>query len=473
MSLPFISAIVTGQGTARPPVRPRTRFGSQLSQAGFRGGFESRSSVLGKEILRECQDRGSIPRSCSSAAVRLVLESAGRSRTSPRISGSTARRCASGCARPRPTGLAAGSADQRGARGDQARCERENCELRQRERDPEGRVACFSPRSSTQTDRSEPLHRRAPRALRGRADLPDPGRVGVRLLPARQTGERSPASSRTSGCSAVIRERPRGQLLRLRLPADVEGAAARRRARSPRCRVQRLMRATGSRAPSAAASRGAPRSRPAARSGRPDLVQRDFTADAPERALGRRLHLPALLGGRRVLRVRHRRLSAAAIVGWQFAAHMRTDLVLDALRMALGPRAARRRRRAGPSQRRAAAQYTAIDYTQILDDHGVLASIGIGRRRLRQRDGRELRRQLQDRADPRPRLAHPLPARARDRRIRRLVQPRPPAQRLGDIPPAEFEQIYAERVDADPHPDSTRPPTALPGGGLARPTPTE
>jgi hypothetical protein len=44
---------------------------------------------------------------------------------------------------------------------------------------------------------------------------------------------------------------------------------------------------------------------------------------------------------------------------------------------------------------------------------------GIGRRRLR-RHGRELRRLLQDRADRRPRLAHPQPARARDRRIPRL-----------------------------------------------------
>ena len=93
-------------------------------------------------------------------------------------------------------------------------------------------------------------------------------------------------------------------------------------------------------------------------------------------------------------------------------ANMRTDLVLDALRMALGQR--------DPGADVAlvhhsdrGSQYTSIDYTQTLDDHGVLASVGIGRRRLRQRAGRELRRQLQDRADRRPRLAHPLPARAR------------------------------------------------------------
>jgi transposase InsO family protein len=63
------------------------------------------------------------------------------------------------------------------------------------------------------------------------------------------------------------------------------------------------------------------------------------------------------------------------VVGWQLASHMRTDLVLDALRMALGQRApgadfqliAHTDR--GP-------QYTSADYTQELDDAGVLASVG-------------------------------------------------------------------------------------------------
>jgi transposase InsO family protein len=63
------------------------------------------------------------------------------------------------------------------------------------------------------------------------------------------------------------------------------------------------------------------------------------------------------------------------IVGWQFASHMRTTLVLDALRMALS------RRVSGAdvalvhhSDR--GSQYTSIDYTQTLNDHGVLASVG-------------------------------------------------------------------------------------------------
>jgi transposase InsO family protein len=63
------------------------------------------------------------------------------------------------------------------------------------------------------------------------------------------------------------------------------------------------------------------------------------------------------------------------IVGWQFASHMRTDLVLDALRMALT------RRQHGADlelvhHSDAGSQYTSYAFTQVLDDHAVLASIG-------------------------------------------------------------------------------------------------
>jgi putative transposase len=63
------------------------------------------------------------------------------------------------------------------------------------------------------------------------------------------------------------------------------------------------------------------------------------------------------------------------IVGWQFANHMRTDLVLDALRMALS------RRAAGADvelvhHSDAGSQYTSYVFNEVLNDHGVLASIG-------------------------------------------------------------------------------------------------
>lgn len=66
---------------------------------------------------------------------------------------------------------------------------------------------------------------------------------------------------------------------------------------------------------------------------------------------------------------------ARLIVGWQLATHMRTSLVLDALRMALAAR--------GPGANvqlihhsDAGSQYTSTDFTQTLNDHNVLASIG-------------------------------------------------------------------------------------------------
>jgi putative transposase len=70
---------------------------------------------------------------------------------------------------------------------------------------------------------------------------------------------------------------------------------------------------------------------------RPDLVKRDFTATAPDRLW---------VGDLTYLRTWEGRMYFAflidvfsrMIVGWQIATHMRCDLVLDALRMALGTR---------------------------------------------------------------------------------------------------------------------------------------
>ena len=107
---------------------------------------------------------------------------------------------------------------------------------------------------------------------------------------------------------------------------------------------------------------------------RPDLVNRQFTADAPDRLW---------VGDLTYLRTWEGRMYFAflidvfsrMIVGWQLASHMRCDLVLDALRMALGTRqpGARVQLVAHTDQ---GSQYTAEDYTQELDDHHVLASVG-------------------------------------------------------------------------------------------------
>lgn len=106
----------------------------------------------------------------------------------------------------------------------------------------------------------------------------------------------------------------------------------------------------------------------------PDLVQRDFSATRPDALwLADFTYLRSWEGVvffSFVIDAYSRR-----IVGWQFAPHMRTDLVLDALRMALA------RRSAGADvelvhHSDAGSQYTSHDFAQVLDDHDVLASIG-------------------------------------------------------------------------------------------------
>ena len=107
---------------------------------------------------------------------------------------------------------------------------------------------------------------------------------------------------------------------------------------------------------------------------RPDLVERDFTADRPDRLWVGDLTYTRTWEGRMYFAFLIDVFSRM-IVGWQLACHMRTDLVLDALRMALGAR------RPGVEVQLVqhtdqGSQYTAEDYTQVLDDHRVLASVG-------------------------------------------------------------------------------------------------
>jgi putative transposase len=104
-----------------------------------------------------------------------------------------------------------------------------------------------------------------------------------------------------------------------------------------RDRVARLMRAAGIQG---AKRRGEPWRTTTPDPGaekRPDLVCRDFTAPAPDRLwVGDRTYLRAWEG--RLFFAFIIDVFSRMIVGWQLAAHMRTTLVLDALRMALGLR---------------------------------------------------------------------------------------------------------------------------------------
>ena len=141
-----------------------------------------------------------------------------------------------------------------------------------------------------------------------------------------------------------------------------------------RGRVERLMRRNGIQG---AKRRGLPwrttRTDPTARRA-PDLVQRDFAATRPDETWFADFTYLSCWEGVVYFSFVIDAYSRA-IVGWQFADHMRTDLVLDALRMALAQR--------GPGANvglvhhsDAGSQYTSSDYTQTLDDHGLLASIG-------------------------------------------------------------------------------------------------
>lgn len=141
-----------------------------------------------------------------------------------------------------------------------------------------------------------------------------------------------------------------------------------------RGRVQRLMRKAGIRG---AKRRGKPwrTTKPdLTAKRRPDLVERDFSVEAPNRIWFADItHLRSWEGPSFLAFV----IDACSrmIVGWQLAAHMRTDLVLDALGMALGTREAGVDVELVHHSDRG-SQYTSRDFTQELTDHGVLASVG-------------------------------------------------------------------------------------------------
>jgi putative transposase len=141
-----------------------------------------------------------------------------------------------------------------------------------------------------------------------------------------------------------------------------------------RSRVERLMRAHG--------IQGAKRRGKPWRTTTPDpttvrsadLVQRNFTASRPDELwLADFTYLRCWEGVVFFSFVID--AYSRMVVGWQFANNMRTDLVLDALRMALTTR--------DPGadvelihHSDAGSQYTSFDYAQTLDDAGVRASIG-------------------------------------------------------------------------------------------------
>jgi putative transposase len=189
----------------------------------------------------------------------------------------------------------------------------------------------------------------------------------------RKSGARSPRAVEDERLLAVIR----------RVAAENYDAYGYRRTwkqlrrqgeTGPRCQVQRLMRDAGIQG---AKRRGRPwRTTVAgaeARS-RPDLLERDFTADRPnQRWVADFTYIRCWEGMAFfafILDVHSRFL-----VGWQFAGHMRDTLVIDALEMAVG------QRHPDPdldlvhhSDR--GSQYGSEDFADALLAHEILASVG-------------------------------------------------------------------------------------------------
>lgn len=107
---------------------------------------------------------------------------------------------------------------------------------------------------------------------------------------------------------------------------------------------------------------------------RPDLVQRNFTATGPDQLyVADFTYLRSWQGVvffSFVIDVYSRR-----IVGWQFASHMRASLVCDALKMALATRPRGADVKLVHHSDRG-SQYTSDDFAQVIDGHDVLASVG-------------------------------------------------------------------------------------------------
>jgi putative transposase len=141
-----------------------------------------------------------------------------------------------------------------------------------------------------------------------------------------------------------------------------------------RCTVARLMKELG--IAGVSARRKKPRTTvPDAASRRPaDLLGRDFTASAPNRRwVADITYVDTFCGFVYTAFVTD--LFSRIIVGWQVADHLRADLALDALEMAIWSR----REHLGDelihhSDR--GVQYTSICYTERLEDIGAVRSVG-------------------------------------------------------------------------------------------------
>lgn len=140
-----------------------------------------------------------------------------------------------------------------------------------------------------------------------------------------------------------------------------------------RCTVERLMRRVGLRGVSRGRVKRVTTVADSAAVPRPDLVRRDFTAPAPNlRWVADFTYVPITTGT--VYAAFIVDCYSRFIVGWRLASHMRTDLPLDALEMALWQRDIPRGQLIHHSDR--GAQYVSLRYTERLEEAGASVSVG-------------------------------------------------------------------------------------------------
>ena len=119
--------------------------------------------------------------------------------------------------------------------------------------------------------------------------------------------------------------------------------------------------------------RGKPRRRAASTATAPDLVQRQFAATAPNRLWVADISYLRTGEGFLYLAVVVDAFSRR-VVGWAMADHLRTELILDAVGMALQQRKPIRDQLIHHSDR--GTQYTSFEFGRTLRSCGVLASMG-------------------------------------------------------------------------------------------------
>jgi putative transposase len=191
-------------------------------------------------------------------------------------------------------------------------------------------------------------------------------RSGYHAWRRRETSRREVADAELTSRIRTIHARSRGTYGSPRIQAEL----AAERVLVGRKRVARLMRADGlqgaSRRRGIRTTRRGPDARPAA-----DLVDRDFTAEGPDRLWVADITYVPTWSGFLFLAVVLDAWSRR-VVGWSMATHLRTELVLDALEMAL----AQRRPADVIHHSDQGTQYTSIAFGQRCREAGVRPSTG-------------------------------------------------------------------------------------------------